>query len=134
MRSKNTSKFVGIRNKQQKKRIELTTPTPYSPESNGVAKRMNQTLMDKVCAIWKDTRMPWRYLKEVFDHATNFHNCAVSNALKNIPPHQSLLRITTDNSRLRTFGCAAYVHVDKAARRFNLADRTQLGIYSSTLN
>lgn len=85
-------------------------------------------------ALLNDARMPWGYWEEALGHATNLHNCTIPNVLTNVTPHKSLLGTALDNSKLRMIGCAAYVHVNKAARRSKLAKITLVGIYLGTLN
>lgn len=130
----NAFELVGMRKPLQEKGIKLTSITTYSSLSNGLPKRMTQNLMPKVPAMLKDTKVLWRYWRGALGHASNLHNCTISSALENSKPHESLLGAASDNSRLRILGCGAYVHMDKAARKFKLAEHTQLGIYFGPLN
>jgi hypothetical protein len=58
----------------QSKGIWFQLTVPYSPESNGVAERMNRTLMAKVRAILTDAKLPaylWDSLAEMVAYLAN---------------------------------------------------------------
>jgi hypothetical protein len=57
----------------QSKGIWFQPTVPYPPESNGVAERMNRTLMAKMRAILTDAKLPaylWDYLAEMVAYLT----------------------------------------------------------------
>lgn len=72
-------------------------------------------------------------LERALEHAENSYICTLLGETKNTPSHQSLLEIYLDNSGQTMYARAAYVQVDKAARRPKFADHTKLGVYSGTL-
>jgi hypothetical protein len=50
--------------------------TPYSPESDGVAERMNRTLMEKVRVILVDSGLPPGLWDWLIYTAVNLTNCS----------------------------------------------------------
>jgi transposase InsO family protein len=109
----------------QSKGMTFQPTVPYSPESNGVAERMNRTLMAKVRAILADTKLPaylWDYLAEMVAYLTNRSPSAATNG---ITPHQKLTNELPDLSHLRIPGCRVWAHLDKAKRDSKLTERSE---------
>jgi transposase InsO family protein len=90
--------------------------TPYSPEQNGVAERLNRTVMAKVRAILVDSGLPhtlWAYFAHMAAYLTNR---SPSSALNGMTPYQKLRGVAPDLSHLRIPGCKAYVHIPRNKR------------------
>lgn len=66
---------------------------------------------------------------EELNRADRLQDCMISSAMKNITSHDSLLGITPNKSRVRAFGCTAYMHMDKEVRTLKLSDQAQLEVY-----
>nr|ABA97036.1 retrotransposon protein, putative, Ty1-copia subclass [Oryza sativa Japonica Group] len=73
--------------------------TPYTPQQNGVAERMNRTIISKARCMLSNARMNKRFWAE-----------ATNTALINKSPSTPLNKKTP--IELRVFGCTAYAHVD----------------------
>jgi transposase InsO family protein len=100
---------------------------PYSPESNGVAERMNRTLMAKVRAILMDSKLPaylWDYLAEMVAYLINRSPCS---PIGDITPYQKHNNEPPDLSHLRIPGCRVWAHLDKA----RLSNHTPYAIWAS---
>jgi hypothetical protein len=98
---------------------------PYSPESNGVAERMNRTLMAKVRAILMDSKLPaylWDYLAEMVAYLINRSPCS---PIGDITPYQKHNNEPPDLSHLRIPGCRVWAHLDKAKRESKLTERAE---------
>lgn len=134
VRHDSAPEFIEMRKNLYEKEIGFTTSTAYKPLSSGLAERIIQIVMEKPCAMLNDVRLPWRYSEKALTHFAYLHTYTTLRAIKKMASHQSLLVIAPGSSKLRIFGCAAYVHVDKAARKSKLEDLTQLGAYLGTLN
>jgi transposase InsO family protein len=109
----------------ENKGITFQPSTPYSPESNGVAERINRTLMAKVRAILVDAKLPaylWDYLAEIVAYLTNR---SPSAAISGITPVQKLTNKLPDLSHLRIPGCRVWAHLDKAKRDSKLSERSE---------
>ena len=95
-------------------RHELTVP--HTPEQNGVAERSNRTLMESVCAMLADSKLPHKFWAEALSTAVFLLNRSPTKALQNITPYEACYSRKPDVSCLRIFGCSAYAHVCKVER------------------
>ena len=102
---------------------------PYTPEQNGVAERINLTLVESIRAMLHHSGLPHSLWAEA---AMTF--CYV----KNRSPHRALDGNIPDTlffgrkplvSHLRVFGCTAYTHVPKE-RRTKLDDTAKPFIFT----
>jgi transposase InsO family protein len=99
---------------------------PYSPESNGVAERLNRTIMTKVRAIFKDSGLPAYLWEPLAATAAYLHNRSPCRAISFLTPHEKFFGKKPSLSHIRIPGCKAYVHVPKEKRQGKLADRARL--------
>jgi len=88
---------------------ELTTPD--TPQHNGVAERMNRTLLDQVRAMLLDADLPEAYWYDALEYATLIHNVTPTRALNNLTPEEAWSGNKPNVSHLRVFGSRAFVHV-----------------------
>jgi hypothetical protein len=88
---------------------ELTTPD--TPQHNGVAERMNRTLLDKVRAMLADADLPESYWYAALEYASHLHNVVPTRALDDLTPEEAWSGNKPDISALRIFGSRAYVHI-----------------------
>ena len=97
-------------------RHELTVP--YSPEQNGVAERMNRTLMESARSMMTHASLPDKYWAEAVEAAAYIRNRTLTTALKgNKSPLEVWSGRKPDVSNLRVFGCIAYAHIPDARRQ-----------------
>ena len=96
-------------------RHELTVPK--TPEQNGVAERMNRTLVESVRAMLADARLPHRFWAEALSTAVYLRNRSPAMAIKGMTPFEALTGEKPNVEHLRVFGCAAYAHVAKDDRK-----------------
>ena len=68
-------------------RHEMTTPD--TPQHNGVAERMNRTLLDKVRAMLADAALPDTYRYNAIRYAAHIHNVTPTQALDGIAPEEA---------------------------------------------
>ena len=105
--------------------IEGQSTAPYSPNSNGVAERVNRTIMERVRAVlqWSGlTRAVWPQAVHYVVHTIN--RCP-TRALQGKTPYEGWTGNKPDVSHLRPFGCVAYRHVPAKHRVGKLADRAE---------
>ena len=112
----------------KKRGISWTFSSAYTPQSNGLAKRMNRTLLNKTSSLLKCAEMSKRYWGEAFLHATNVYNRTSTNSLKEKWPYEAVLGKVPDNSHLRVFGCRANVYIHREQGRGKLGDRSKPGV------
>ncbi|KAF8064476.1 Retrovirus-related Pol polyprotein from transposon TNT 1-94 [Scenedesmus sp. PABB004] len=101
--------------------------TPYSPASNGKAERLNRTLLESAVAMLKAAGLPKTVWAEAF-HTANFLRNVLPADGKSKTPWELFFGTKPDASRLRVFGCRAYVHTP-AALRTKLEPSAQPGVF-----
>ena len=100
-----------LRNRLKEKGIRLQTTVPYSPEQNGVAERMNRTLVDRARTLLSHSGLPTRYWQFAMATATHITNRLPTKANHHQSPYQLWTGKIPDISHLRVFGCRAYAHI-----------------------
>jgi hypothetical protein len=101
----------------KKKGIRHELTVPYSPQQNGVAERMNRTLIESARSMLSHARLPNRYWGEAVATAAYLRNRIPTSALKKRnTPYEEWYERTPDVSHLRVFGCMAYAHVPESQR------------------
>ena len=96
-------------------RHELTVPK--TPEQNGVAERMNRTLVETVRSMLADTKLPHKFWAEAVSTAVYLRNRSPSKAVKRMTPYEAWTGERPNVNHLRAFGCAAHAHISKDERR-----------------
>ena len=101
---------------------EVTVPD--SPEMNGVAERMNRTILEKAKCMCAHADLPKSCWAEAANTACYVYNCLPNAPLKCKSPHEVWYSRKPDLSNLRGFGCVAYALVP-AAKRKKFDNRTE---------
>ncbi|KAL0365526.1 UNVERIFIED_CONTAM: Retrovirus-related Pol polyprotein from transposon TNT 1-94 [Sesamum angustifolium] len=98
--------------------LNVTRLTPI-PLNNGVAERMNRTLLEKVRCMLISSGLPKSFWGETLVTAAFLINRSPSVPLNGQIPESVWTGNAVDISSLRVFGCSAFVHqsVDKLAPR-----------------
>ena len=89
---------------------------PYTPQQNGVAERMNRTLMEKSRSIINGVRLGQEFWVEVVGTTCYLVNRSPLSVLDDKTPHEVCSIKKPSLQQLRVFGCDAYVHVPKENR------------------
>ncbi|KAL0286258.1 UNVERIFIED_CONTAM: Retrovirus-related Pol polyprotein from transposon TNT 1-94 [Sesamum angustifolium] len=99
--------------------IKRHKTNPYTPQQNGVAERMNRTLLEKVRCMLISSGLPKSFWGETLVTAAFLINRSPSVPLNGQIPESVWTGNAVDISSLRVFGCSAFVHqsVDKLAPR-----------------
>ncbi len=103
---KNHLKAEGIRH-------ELTIPK--TPEQNGVAERLNRSLVEMARSMLLDAKLPKKFWAEAISTAVYLKNRSPTKALK-ITPYQAWHGTKPNVNHLRVFGSNAYAHIPKDER------------------
>ncbi|KAL0419100.1 UNVERIFIED_CONTAM: Retrovirus-related Pol polyprotein from transposon TNT 1-94, partial [Sesamum radiatum] len=92
---------------------------PYTPQQNGVAERMNRTLLEKVRCMLISSGLPKSFWGEALVTAAYLINRSPSVPLNGKIPELMWTGHSGDISSLRVFGCSAFIHqsVDKLEPR-----------------
>ena len=126
IRSDNGGEYTSNEWKQflQAEGVQHQTTVPYTPQQNGVAERLNRTLLDMARAMLKGAGLPDMFWVEAVLTASYVRNRVPSAALdKNGIPFESWYGWKPALGQLRVFGCIAFALV--ADTKSKLADRSR---------
>ncbi|CAI7905374.1 unnamed protein product [Closterium sp. NIES-54] len=88
------------------KGVEHYVSLPYAHQQQGVAERTNRTLMTKVRALMKQSKLPPTYWTYAMHHAVRVHNLLSTTAITgNSSPHVKWTGTKGNTSMLRVWGC-----------------------------
>ena len=84
---------------------------PHTPEQNGVAERMNRTLMESARSMLAHAGLPHCYWAEAVSTAAYLKNHTATTAFEKVAtPCERWYGRKPNISNLRVFGCMAYAH------------------------
>lgn len=89
---------------------------PYTPQHNGVAERMNCTILEKIRSMLSSAKLPKCYWGEAMSTACYLINRSPTYALDCETPEMVWSGKDASYSHLKVFGCKAFVHVPKEQR------------------
>ena len=100
-----------LRTWTQSQGIQLQMTAPYSPSQNGVAERMNRTLVELARAMLADSKLPEFLWELAVAHAAYLRNMSYTSTprLGNQTPYQVWHGRKPDASHLREFGAPVWV-------------------------
>jgi transposase InsO family protein len=132
LRKDNGGEFCGNKFKELCKKcgIARQKTTPYTPQQNGVAERMNRTLMEKSRSMLSGVRLGQEFWAEVVGIECYLVNRSPSSALDDKTPHEVWSGKKPSLQHLRVFGFDAYVHVPKE-NRSKLDNKDEKCIFTS---
>lgn len=119
IRSDNGKEYVNLRMKaiMEKCGIRHELTVPYSPQQNGVAERLNRTIIEKARSLLFDANSPKRYWAEAVSTAIYLCNRSPTKAVKGKTPYEAWNGRKPNLQHLRIFGTKAMVHVPKEQRK-----------------
>jgi hypothetical protein len=89
--------------------IEIQMTAPYSPSQNGVAERMNRTLVELARAMIKGQQLPEFLWELAVAHAVYLRNRSYTSPLKWKTPYEIWVKKKPSVSHLREFGAPVWV-------------------------
>ena len=84
----------------------------HTPQQNGVAERMNRTIMEKVRCMLSNANLSKSFWAEAASTACFLINRSPSVAIEKKTPQEVWSGNPANYSDLKIFGCPAYTHVD----------------------
>ncbi|KAH9650187.1 hypothetical protein KPL70_026271 [Citrus sinensis] len=96
-----------------------------TPQQNGLAERMNRTLMEKVRCMMIQSELPKGLWGETLLTACVLVNLSPSSALDFKTPYEKWCGKPANYSKLKVFGCTAYAHANQG----KLAPRALKGMF-----
>ena len=97
---------------------------PYSPQQNGVAERMNRTILDLAISMLHQTNLGLEFWAEAIATAVYIRNRSPTTRLKEKTPFECWFDQKPSVDHLRVFGCKALVHVPSERQKSKLAKRS----------
>jgi len=85
-----------------------------TPEHNGIAERLNQTLLEKVRAMLYATNLPGSLWGEVLKHAIWLKNQTSTQALGRKTPFKAFNESKPNLRNLHGWGCKVMIHNDSS--------------------
>jgi hypothetical protein len=118
LRTDNGGKFCGNEFEELCKKCDIARQktTPYTPQHNGVAERMNRTLMEKSRCMLSGIGLGQELWAEAVGIACYLVNRSPSSEMDDETPQQIWNGKKPSLTHLKVFGCDAYVHVPKENR------------------
>ena len=93
--------------------IEPLPSAPYSPESNGIAERLNRTLNEMVRAMLFQANMPQSFWGEAIIAAAEIKNLLPHAALDFKTPYEVFFGKHPSYDHIKPFGCLVDMHIPK---------------------
>ena len=97
--------------------IEKQITVPYTPQQNGVAERMNRTLMEMARSMIYHANCSQKLWAEAVATAAYLRNRCPTSTFQGATPYERWFGEKPDVDHLRIFGCDVYVHVPDQKRR-----------------
>lgn len=99
------------------KGIQVVYTTPYTPELNGVAERMNRTIVETARSMLVGTQLGKSFWGEAVRAAVYILNRRLTSATAVQKTPAELWHGKKPNlTNIKTFGCLAYIHIPKQFR------------------
>ena len=92
------------------------TSTPDTPQQNGLAERMQQTIWSGICTILHHLDMKNGFWSEALAVIVHIVNCALWKQLDWRTPHEVLTGQVLNVAYFCIFGCCAWVHNNKGKK------------------
>ncbi|CAI7823153.1 unnamed protein product [Closterium sp. NIES-53] len=118
IRTDGGGKFVNaeLEKWMKSKGIKHDVTTPYTPQQNGAAERLNRTLVEAVRSLLQHSKLGNEWWGEASALAAWIRNRLPTKVLLGTTPFEAWTRTKPNHSLLRTFGCLCYYHVPDPLR------------------
>ncbi|UYV85167.1 hypothetical protein LAZ67_X004795 [Cordylochernes scorpioides] len=100
----------------------------YSPQSNGVAERVNRTLIDTARTLLIDSKLPMMFWAEAIATAAYIKNCTPHRSIKHHTPMQRWNGRKPSVKHIRIFGCLTH-WLESKPRRSKFSPKGRKGIF-----
>jgi hypothetical protein len=109
--------------------ISQETSIPHTHQQNGRAERIQRTIHEKAEAIRKHAGMKDGFWKASMETAIHIYNRTPSKIQNWKTPYESWFGKLPNVSRLRIFGCQAWMTIPKEARLNKLSDKARKTVF-----
>ena len=130
LRSDNGGEFIGtcFRNQLQSDGAQHETSAPDTPEQNGLAERMNQTLSTLANTMLEESKLPKSFWADAMATAAYVTAQSPANGINGKTPYEVLFNRHVDPTIFWSFGCPAYALVPKDKRSGKFHPHARKGI------
>ena len=97
--------------------IQRRITNAHTPEQNGVAERMNRTLMETARTMLHAKELPKTLWGTAINTACYIRNRCPTSILNNKTPYEAWTNDKPDISHLKVYGSEAWVHIEKVNRQ-----------------
>ncbi|KAI7953614.1 hypothetical protein MJO28_006161 [Puccinia striiformis f. sp. tritici] len=126
LRSDNAPEYTGTLKKALNNiGVEFAPVTPYSPEQNGEAERVNRTIGDMARTMLHESKMPQDFWSCAYQVASYIHN-RIPNSRTDTAPLTKLYGVEVEPLKLYPFGVKVLALIPKE-NRSKLDERSQEG-------
>lgn len=108
--------------------IERRLTVPRTPQQNGVAERMNRTLLDMARCLLLQSGLPSTFWAEAVATACHIRNRCPTSTLEGITPYEKWTGSLPSLNHMRVFGSTVYV-LDKDSSKDKFDPRSNKGIF-----
>lgn len=115
IRTDNGREYVNreLKNFLHKAGIRHQQTVPYSPEQNGLAERMNRTIVERAKSMMFDAELPKKYWAEAVATAVYLINRSPASGIDGRTPEEMWIGQSPNLKHLRVFGCKAMAQIFK---------------------
>jgi hypothetical protein len=113
----------------KEKGIEIRLTAPYSPSQNGVAERMNRTLVELSCTMLTAKDLPeflWEY---AVMHAAYLRNRSYTKHLPKTTPYEGWNNVKPNVSHLREFGAPVWILLQGQKEERKMLPKSKRRVY-----
>jgi hypothetical protein len=96
--------------------IRREKTVPQTPQENGVSERMNKTIMERARSMRLHAGLPLHFWADAIDIVVYLIKRGPSSSLNGRIPKEEWTGKKVNYYFLKTFGCEAFVHIDKENR------------------
>jgi len=126
LRTDNGKEYLGVFGEfLRRHHIQHQTTATYTPQMNGVAERMNRTLLEMVRPMLAAHNIPFCFWGEAISTAMHIKNRTPNASIGFKTPYELWYGRKPSLDHLRVFGCTAWVHVPKESGRQKLDDKSK---------
>jgi transposase InsO family protein len=97
--------------------ISQQSSTPYTPQQNGRAERINRTVLEGTSAMLFDASLPFEYWGLAAQCFIYVKNRSPHQAIYRSTPYQEWHQRLPDLTNVRVFGCKCFVYVPSETRK-----------------
>jgi transposase InsO family protein len=131
LRSDNGGEYMSkaMKNYFDEQGIKHEFTTIYTPQQNGVAERLNRTLLEKARCLLRARNVPLAFWGEAIKMANFLRNHLATKICEDKTPIEIWTGRKPSIAFIKTFGCKAFVHIPRPYWEGKLGPRAERGMF-----